>query len=1162
MPTPARLHRLALSFLFGLLLTAGGRPAQADPAGRTYWVDPPDGYADRPGTAEWGWTACTCNPQEYRGDFCATDRDPVCGGSPANQGGIWEWETRPGYWENHPPATVAGGLTCTLGLGGWCISAATVTVSGSEPVAGFSITSIQGLDNGAAYSRPGALAVFSFGDTPGRTLTYQAVSSYGDSSFAGSLTARVDTMAPTVNASVSGPVGLGGWYRGPGQVSVSASDATSGVSAITLDGVAYAGPKLYSAQGATPYSFLARDLAGNTSPLQFGTLRIDSVPPAVSPSLSGTPGENGWFISPVQVTLTGSDAGSGLAGLSLDGVAYAGPRIYSAQGTWTFSYAASDAAGNASGTQTGTLRLDTAAPAVSASVAGTPGDNGWYTSAVVVSVNASDTASGVASVTLDGSAYSGPRAYAAQGATTVTCSARDSAGLSSAEQAASFQIDTVPPTASLTLTGPAGDAGWYTGPVTVEVNGADATSGLAGLTLNGAAYSSPQVIGTQGRSAVTYAARDNAGNASAAQAAELKIDSIPPEAVLALAGTPGADGWFVSPVQVIASATDAASGVAALVLDGAPYAGPRIYAVEGETTVTSAARDAAGNAGAVEAAVFRVDLTAPVVSATVSGPAGEAGWYTGPVTVEVIGADATSGLAALTLDGQPYSGPREFQAEGETTVAYAGRDAAGNVSVERTATFRIDATAPVVDLNWAGTPGRNGWYVSPVTVTVTAVDAASGVAGVTLAGSVYTAPRVLAEDGETTLVYTAVDAAGNDSAEQTRAFRIDTEPPVTTPTLVGLAGRGGWYLGPVLVVLSAEDAVSGVDHILLDGQLYTSPRLFAAGTVTATYQAVDEAGNVEPAHTLVFNADGTPPATTATLAGTRGEAGWFTSAVTVTVAATDDLSGVAQVWLNGQPGTALTLEAEGQHRVDFAAEDLAGNRAITQTLTIQIDQTPPDVTVTTASRSGGTLNLDVQAHDVGSGVQGGVVGILVDGQLVQWWDFAGESATVEWDGALPDGRRLPPGACTVWAAARDAAGLEATASASAMLAPAMTWPPTLTPPAPASSRPTTPPAPTSTPEPPATETPFVPSLTQAILPAQPLATQTPRPITPPAGRRSRPHNTQRGTSGPAWALLTILPALALAFGAVHVVDPRPRALRRLADLFKPADSPFPGAFDD
>ena len=284
--------------------------------------------------------------------------------------------------------------------------------------------------------------------------------------------------------------------------------------------------------------------------------------------------------------------------------------------------------------------------------------------------------------------------------------------------------------------------------------------------------------------------------------------------------------------------------------------------------------------------------------------------------------------------------------------------------------------------------------------------------------------------------------------------------------------------------------------------------------------------------------------------------------MTVTLAAKDDVSGVAQVWLNGRPGISLTLDAEGQHVMVFAAEDLAGNYEITQTLTVQIDRTPPEVALQAASRPDGVLALDVQAHDAGSGVQGGVVGILVEGRLVQWWNFTGESVHVEWDGALPDGRVLPPGAYTVWAAAHDVAGLEAHVGADAVLAPDATLLPTPTPPTTASSQPTAPLLPTITPEPLATLTSDTPSPTATnvapnlVIP-QPMIRATPQP-----SAHAAPHTAGRGVPGWWWTLVTLIPTLALAFGVVWLFDPRPCALGRLSQLAVQADACLLGDLDD
>ena len=64
-----------------------------------------------------------------------------------------------------------------------------------------------------------------------------------------------------------------------------------------------------------------------------------------------------------------------------------------------------------------------------------------------------------------------------------------------------------------------------------------------------------------------------------------------------------------------------------------------------------------------------------------------------------------AGLAALALDGQPYSGARTYSAQGDTTITYAGRDVAGNEATPQTQAFRIDSVPPAIQADLA-TPGE------------------------------------------------------------------------------------------------------------------------------------------------------------------------------------------------------------------------------------------------------------------------------------------------------------------------------------------------------------------------------------------------------------------------------------------------------------------------
>jgi hypothetical protein len=57
----------------------------------------------------------------------------------------------------YSPAIVSGSVNCSLaGNDGWCVGTASLSVSASEPVGGYSITLIEGTHNGSGFSCPGA----------------------------------------------------------------------------------------------------------------------------------------------------------------------------------------------------------------------------------------------------------------------------------------------------------------------------------------------------------------------------------------------------------------------------------------------------------------------------------------------------------------------------------------------------------------------------------------------------------------------------------------------------------------------------------------------------------------------------------------------------------------------------------------------------------------------------------------------------------------------------------------------------------------------------------------------------------------------------------------------------------------------------------------------
>jgi len=285
---------------------------------------------------------------------CTWERTP---GSPCGDATYWyKVGTRSEVVERtvtYPEATISGALNgCTL-CNGWCSTMPVLSLTASEPVSGYAITLIEGARNGEAFACNGASC-----DVPllegENNFTFWALSSWGDSSQMGSLSARVDTVPPQIEGTLSGTPGEAGWYVSPVTLSASASDPQpgSGIETFTYTWNAspaqpYTGP-ITVADGVHTLTFRAQDLAGHVSEIS-QRVQVDTLPPQVNASLAGEQA-NGWYLSQVTFTAAASDDGSGLARIeyALDGAswqAYTAP-VTVGDGIHMLRVRALDVAGN------------------------------------------------------------------------------------------------------------------------------------------------------------------------------------------------------------------------------------------------------------------------------------------------------------------------------------------------------------------------------------------------------------------------------------------------------------------------------------------------------------------------------------------------------------------------------------------------------------------------------------------------------------------------------------------------------------------------------------------------------------------------------------------------------------------------------------------------
>lgn len=127
-----------------------------------------------------------------------------------------------------------------------------------------------------------------------------------------------------------------------------------------------------------------------------------------------------------------------------------------------------------------------------------------------------------------------------------------------------------------------------------------------------------------------------------------------------------------------------------------------------------------------------------------------------------------------------------------------------------------DITPPTTAISLQGTPGNPPWYISDVTVTLTATDLASAIAGTdySLDGSswqAYTGPFDITTDGITTVYYYSVDNIGN--VEPIKAEDVYIDKSKASITITSPQAQNYARIGVLTLDFGATDMVSGVSSV-------------------------------------------------------------------------------------------------------------------------------------------------------------------------------------------------------------------------------------------------------------------------------------------------------------------------------------------------------------
>jgi len=206
---------------------------------------------------------------------------------------------------------------------------------------------------------------------------------------------------------------------------------------------------------------------------------------------------------------------------------------------------------------------------------------------------------------------------------------------------------------------------------------------------------------------------------------------------------------------------------------------------------------------------------------------------------------------------------------------------------------------------------------------------------------------------------TQLDLATANTTSNTASVLFNTTdiiPPTTLATPFPGPNSNGWNNTSVSVSLTATDNPGGSGVKEIHYSIDNNPETVISGATTLvsftsqgiysiSYHAVDIAGNVETAHTLIVRIDLTSPTITSSQAPPANAAGWNNSNVTVSFSCADDFSGVASCT------SAVVVSTEGANQTETGTvTDLAGNSATTTRL-INLDKTPPSLTMPSLASS-------------------------------------------------------------------------------------------------------------------------------------------------------------------------------------------------------------------
>ncbi|MEE8167760.1 MAG: Ig-like domain-containing protein [Candidatus Hydrothermarchaeales archaeon] len=489
---------------------------------------------------------------------------------------------------------------------------------------------------------------------------------------------------------------------------------------------------------------------------------------------------------------------------------------------------------------------------------------------------------------------------------------------------------------------------------------------------------------SEGGHNVRIFANDLAGNMNSSEAVYFIVDTPPPSVTIVL---PLNETYASASLLVNVSVTDTSgvSSVLAEVNDSVnitlekdsftDYYNTTYTFSEGQNWIRIYANDSPGNINSTEIVYFTIDTTKPTV--TILSPENTI-YATQSILLNVTINEATNvtyslnGGANISLYNSSSQGNTTITAsEGSNNITVYAKDVVGNLN-SSTKYFIVDTTKPAITIT---SPQHTIYATKNVSLNVSADETIDmwwhlldGGANVTFEPNITLAGL---SEGLHNIIAYANDSAGNVNSSF-RTFIIDTVPPSLTQNI---PNDSNYSTNWVYLNWTAWDAVTNLSsNLSLDGIVNASNIPTNNGTPT-TYNLPglgdgrhnwsitvwDDAGNVNSSQTRFFTVDTTPPDIEFVDPTPENNSYVNTNWVLVNTSIGDAISLVSNVLLDFElennmymSGDGKNLTAwykvkslsDGEHTYSVLAEDDLGNSAWSEMRIVNVDTTPPLLTLT------------------------------------------------------------------------------------------------------------------------------------------------------------------------------------------------------------------------